>query len=158
MSITLAEIKYGLQTKESWVNRAVSVLADHSRMGVLNRKKFQDYRDELKSFGKIDPIGKARVLCLQYASTLFDVANMPRYDFKGKTFVLTGKLQNFKRKELTEKLESHGAYVSNSVSRRTDVLVVGAKPGSKFTAGQRLSTITWTEDELLQNLKPPSKK
>ena len=83
----------------------------------------------------------------------------PAYDFKGKTFVVTGTLKKFKRKEITEKLENLGAYVASAVSRRTDILVCGSKVGSrKLDAAARYSTPTWTEDELLKNMNPPSKK
>ena len=156
--ITLVTILAGLKTKDCWVHRAVSVLADHPSLGVIERRKLQEYRDELRHFGKIDPIDNARALCIPHAQVLLQVATAPTYDFKGKTFVLTGKLQGFTRTQLTNKLEGFGAMVSGSVSRRTDVVIVGTKPGAKLTAATRYGTPTWTEDELVENMKIPSKK
>ena len=68
--------------------------------------------------------------------------------FTGMTFVLTGELQTFKRSELKEKLESLGAKVSNSVSKKTSFIVVGNNPGSKFDKAQKLGTKTLTEQEI----------
>lgn len=156
--ITLVTIIAGLKTKDGWVHRAIRVLADHPSLGVLERRKFQEFREELESFGKIDPIGPARDLCVPHAFVLWEVATAPSYDFKGKNFVLTGKLEGFTRIQLTDKLERFGAVVSVSVSRRTDVLIVGSKPGAKLAAAHRYGTLTWTEDDLVENMKIPSKK
>ncbi len=156
--ITIESIKTGLKSKVSWVHRGVHALADHAAVGVLDRRKLQDFRDELRSFGEIDPLHPARRICLEYAQTLLQIATAPTYDFKGKTFVLTGRLQRFTRSQLTHKLEGFGAYISSSVSRRTDVVIVGKKAGAKLTAAHRYGTTTWTEDELIANMKIPSKK
>ncbi len=156
--ITLVTIIAGLKTKEGWVYRGVKALADHTAVGVLDRRKLQSFKSELSCFGKIDPLSPARKICLDYAQTLLQIATAPTYDFKGKTFVLTGKLEGFTRTQLTDKLEEFGAYVSSSVSRRTDVVIVGTKPGAKLTAAHRYGTDTWTEDELKNNMKIPSKK
>ncbi len=156
--ITLESIITGLTTKDGWVHRAVSVLADHPSLGVIERRKLQEYRDELRAFGKIDPIDNARALCIPHAPVLLQVATAPIYDFKGKSFVLTGKLEGFTRIQLTNKLEGFGASIMGSVSRRTDVVIVGTKPGAKLTAAHRYGTPTWTENELVENMKIPSKK
>ena len=58
--ITIESIRNGLATKDSWVERAVLVLADDPAVGVLDRRHFSQYRDDLNSFGKIDPIEPAR--------------------------------------------------------------------------------------------------
>lgn len=50
---------------------------------------------------------------------------------RGKTFVLTGKLDHYTQAEAREKLEALGARVASSVGATIDYLVVGADPGSK---------------------------
>ncbi|MCD2255144.1 NAD-dependent DNA ligase LigA [Lactobacillus sp. CC-MHH1034] len=68
--------------------------------------------------------------------------------FKDKTVVLTGKLNDFTRPELTEKLEHLGAKVTSSVSKRTDILVAGEAAGSKLTKAQQLGVEIINEQEL----------
>lgn len=71
----------------------------------------------------------------------------------GKTFVLTGTLQTLTREEAKEKLLVLGAKLSESVSKKTDYVVVGDSPGSKFAKAQSLGVRLLTESELLELLK-----
>lgn len=50
---------------------------------------------------------------------------------QGKTFVLTGTLSSITRDEAKEKIRAHGGTVTNSVSKKTDYVIVGENPGSK---------------------------
>jgi DNA ligase (NAD+) len=72
--------------------------------------------------------------------------------FAGKTIVLTGALDRFDRQELTEKLESLGAKVTGSVSKKTDLVIAGTDPGSKLDKAKRLGVQAWDESQLLQAL------
>ena len=59
----------------------------------------------------------------------------------GKTFVITGTLPNMSRERAAEAIEEAGGKVTNSVSKKTDYLVVGADPGgSKFNKAQEIGT------------------
>jgi DNA ligase (NAD+) len=65
----------------------------------------------------------------------------------GKTFVLTGGLDAFTRDEARQIIEGMGGRISSSVSRKTDFVVVGKDPGSKYDDARRLGISTLTEKE-----------
>lgn len=64
----------------------------------------------------------------------------------GKTFVITGTL-SVPRDEIKEKIEVNGGNVTSSVSKKTDVVIVGADPGSKYTKAQELGITIWNEED-----------
>jgi DNA ligase (NAD+) len=59
---------------------------------------------------------------------------------EGKTVVLTGTLSNLTREEATRMIKRAGGKVTNSVSRKTDYVVVGDDPGSKAAKAEELGT------------------
>lgn len=70
-------------------------------------------------------------------------------EFKGKTFVLTGTLQNMTRDEASEKIKQMGGKTSSSVSKNTSYVVAGENAGSKLDKAQKLGVIILTEDDFL---------
>ncbi len=74
-------------------------------------------------------------------------------DFSNKTFVLTGSLESITREEAKEKIEQVGGKTSSTVSSKTDVVVVGANPGSKYDKAKELGITIWTETEFINHLK-----
>ena len=67
----------------------------------------------------------------------------------GLTFVLTGELSSYSRKEAGEKLEAQGAKVSGSVSKKTTCVVAGEAAGSKLRKAQELGVPVLSEDQFL---------
>ena len=67
----------------------------------------------------------------------------------GKTFVLTGALPELSRDDAREKIEAQGGKVSGSVSKKTDYVVAGVDPGSKYTKAQTLGVKILDEAGLL---------
>lgn len=73
--------------------------------------------------------------------------------FAGKTFVLTGTLATMSRDEAKEKIRSLGGAMSESVSKKTSYVIVGADPGSKVIKAKELSIPTLNEQEFLKLLQ-----
>ncbi|HIK10660.1 MAG TPA: NAD-dependent DNA ligase LigA [Oscillatoriaceae cyanobacterium M33_DOE_052] len=70
----------------------------------------------------------------------------------GKTFVITGTLPTLKRDEAKLMIVQAGGKVTNSISAKTDYLLVGAEPGSKLLKAQSLGVSCLSESELLAML------
>lgn len=96
---------------------------------------FHDKRNE-KFLEKLDRFG---IQILEGRGT-----NMPQ-KLHGKTFVLTGTLQGMSREEAKEKIRGFGGDVSESVGKKTDYVVAGESPGSKFEKAEELGITILSE-------------
>ncbi len=68
----------------------------------------------------------------------------------GKTFVVTGTLLNFEREEIKEKIRELGGKTSESVSKKTDYVVVGENPGSKADRARELGIAILSEEGFMK--------
>ena len=68
----------------------------------------------------------------------------------GKTFVITGTLPTLSRQEAAAQIEDRGGSVSNSVSKKTSYVLLGAEPGSKFEKAKELGISILDEKEFLK--------
>lgn len=68
-------------------------------------------------------------------------------ELRGKTFVFTGSLSQFTRDEVRGLVESLGGKTGSSVTRKTDYVVVGSEPGSKYEEARLLGISILSEEE-----------
>ncbi|NLZ47957.1 MAG: NAD-dependent DNA ligase LigA [Clostridiales bacterium] len=83
----------------------------------------------------------------------FEEIEVSHNPFEGKTVVITGSLKNYSRTEIKEKLESLGAKVSSSVSKKTNYVLVGEDPGSKRDKAIELGVTIITEETFEEMIK-----
>jgi DNA ligase (NAD+) len=80
----------------------------------------------------------------------FAAAAVTNSAISGKTVVFTGTLEKMTRPEAKSRAEALGAHVAGSVSKKTDLVVVGADAGSKAAKARELGVRTIDEDEWLK--------
>jgi DNA ligase (NAD+) len=80
-------------------------------------------------------------------------ANLSSGRISGRTFVLTGALPDLTREEAKERIEAAGGKVTGSVSKKTDYVVAGTDPGSKYDKAVELGIAILDEAGLLQLLQ-----
>ena len=94
--------------------------------------------DELKELGlNMKYLGKKKVL---------------DENFAGKRFVLTGTLQELTRDVAKDMIVTRGGKCIESVSSKTNVVIVGDNPGSKYDKARTLGIPIWSEKEFLEKL------
>lgn len=126
---------------------------------ILNEINFVDYKFSkklLKTYNKLVS-SKLSNLTLEEKQMLNEKLTndkqIQKSFFEDKTLVITGTLQNYKRKELQTLLESKGAKVSSSVSSLTSYVIYGLNAGSKLTKAQQLNVSVLSENELITILQ-----
>ncbi|MCI5674663.1 MAG: NAD-dependent DNA ligase LigA [Ezakiella sp.] len=70
--------------------------------------------------------------------------------FSGKTVVITGSFEKYKRNEIKAIVESQGGKATGSVSKKTDIVLVGSDPGSKLDKAMELGIAILNEEELME--------
>ncbi|MEE8823164.1 DNA ligase [Lentilactobacillus sunkii] len=126
-------------------------IAEIDTMGMIIADSVVTYFSTPESKQLIDQLKQVGVNMDYLGVTDEEIAESDSF-FTGKRFVLTGKLQNITRPDATQWLEDHGAKVSSSVSKNTDVVVVGEDPGSKYDKARSLGVETWDENRFHQEM------
>ncbi len=79
--------------------------------------------------------------------TYFGIQKKEHPLISNKTFVITGKFKDFSREQITDILEEYQGVVTTSVSNKTDVLILGQDPGSKYDKALSLNIPIWDENQ-----------
>lgn len=75
----------------------------------------------------------------------------------GKTIVVTGTLEQFTREEVQDLIHQLGGHAASRVSRKTDYVVAGTEPGSKFDKAKQLGVKILTEKEFMNLIGKPNR-
>lgn len=159
---SLERLLYGLGIKEIGTKTAKLLASEFSTMDML----ISATREELESIRDIGSITAKSVV--EYFATHKDLIEELKHiginmTYKGriagtnelvtdKKFVITGTITGWGRNEIKDKLESFNAKVSGSVSKNTDIVIVGANPGSKYQDALNLGITIWDETKTLEVL------
>ena len=74
-------------------------------------------------------------------------------NFKDKRFVITGSFDGITRDEIKDYIEKRGGFTSDSVSKKTSVVLVGKDPGSKKDKANELNIPIWNQDKLFNIMR-----
>ena len=161
---TLADVLFGLGIRQVG-KKAAHILAEQYRtMDNLMQASIEDISN-IKFIGKTtaeslvyyfkEPENQALIHALQEEGVCMiqEVEEKKNSRFTDKTVVLTGTLSKMTRNEAKAVLESLGANVSGSVSKKTDYVIYGENAGSKLTKAQTLGVSTLSEAEFVQEVE-----
>ncbi len=85
-----------------------------------------------------------------------EAARPAKTELAGKTFIFTGSMEKFSRKEAQRRIEALGARTGSSVSSRTDYVVHGPGAGSKLEKARKLEIQILNEEEFLELIEKES--
>lgn len=136
------------ESLDSFMSASFEDLISISDIGEIIAKSIIDYFANEKNKKIIDELKSIGVNTL-YLGETFEKKDA----FFGKTFVVTGTLVHYTRDEIKEKIENFGGKTSDSVSRKTSVVIVGDNPGSKYEKAVRLGIPIWDEEQLVSHLE-----
>lgn len=98
----------------------------------------RDLMDKLKSFG---------------LNMIYEMGDIKENYFTNKKCVLTGTLTSMGRTDAKKLIEDSGGTLSESVSKNTDILILGENPGSKYEKAKKLGIYIMEEEEFLSKMK-----
>lgn len=135
--ITLENIINATKEELNNIHDIGNIIADN----IINY--FKEERN-LREINKLKELG----LNMKYLNNSEIINNI---NITGKTFVITGTLSKG-RDEIKQLIEKNGGNITTSVSKKTDVVIVGEEPGSKYTKALELGITIWKEEDLEKNI------
>ena len=125
-------------------NASLEELAMTPDVGLITAESIYEFFRQPQTIDLIEKLKNAGV------NTLAKTSKNKDDRFYGKTFVLTGSLENYTRDEASSIIESFGGKVSGSVSKKTSYVLAGEEAGSKLTKAQELGVTIISEQEFNQ--------
>lgn len=119
---------------------SVEELASVNGIGDVSAESLKNWMDEKESMELLEQLENAGVVCLQPEGSGAEQI------FANMTFVITGTLPTLAREDAKRMIKDRGGKVSGSVSKKTDYLLLGADPGSKFDDAKKFGVKIIEED------------
>lgn len=129
-------------TLDALINASEEELTNIPDIGGIIAKSIREYfekEDNIETLSRLKELG----ININYLGKKIEKND----NFFGKTFVLTGSLELFTRDEAQNIIESLGGKTTESVSKKTSVVIVGSNPGSKYNKARELNIPIWSEKE-----------
>jgi DNA ligase (NAD+) len=123
------------------MNASVEELEEIFEIGNIMAKSIVDFFSNSHTQGIINKLKAADV----NVNATHNETNTAS-DIAGKSFVVTGTLNGYTRKEIEDIIKGLGGRVSSSISGKTDFLIAGESPGSKLEKAEKLNTTILNED------------
>ncbi len=133
--------------KAGFAERSKGKSAKHGIVTEVGQVVAQSVLDFFASSAGKNVLRRMKELGIQPKSGKVSAKKAAELPLAGKTFVLTGTLPSMTREEAAEKIEALGGHVTGSVSKKTDYVLAGVEPGSKFDKAKELGVKILEEAE-----------
>ncbi len=135
------------KSMDALMNASVQSLAMKEDVGLITAQSIYDFFKQAQTIDLINKL-KEHNLNMNYKDE-----NIEDTRFEGKTFVLTGTLENYSREQASEIIEKFGGKTSGTVSKKTSYVLAGEEAGSKLKKAQELGITILTEAEFNEMIK-----
>ena len=144
---TAKQLAKKFKTMDNLENASLESFIDVDDMGEIMAKSIFEFFSQPQTKDLLQRLKQANVNMSLKENELIDDR------FSNKTFVITGKLDKYSRDEVKQIIENNGGVTSESVSKKTDVVIVGRDAGSKYDKALKLGIEIWDEEKLDEMLK-----
>ena len=135
------------QTIDNLANASCEELEDIKDIGKILANNIANYFDESKNRMLIRELQNIGVNTTYLGEKIKENDN-----YTNRKFVLTGTISFMSRDEIKNLIEQYGGEVIGSVSKKTDVVIVGENPGSKYDKAKDLGIEIWDEETFKNNM------
>ena len=136
------------KTMDKLMRASVETLRMKDDIGAITAKSIYKFFRQEQTKDLISRLKKAGV-----NMSVIETEENSDLRFEGKTFVLTGTLENYSRGDASEIIEKFGGKTSTSVSKKTNYVLAGEDAGSKLTKARELGVQIITEQEFMEMIK-----
>lgn len=136
------------KTMDKLMRASVETLRMKDDIGAITAKSIYKFFRQEQTKDLISRLKKAGV-----NMSVIETEENSDLRFEGKTFALTGTLENYSRGDASEIIEKFGGKTSTSVSKKTNYVLAGEDAGSKLTKARELGVQIITEQEFMEMIK-----